>query len=271
MTHKLIFSLIIITAAPLAGRTLPPSGPFVKLEILGGRPVASQVFLNGQGPFRFLLDTGAQTNQMEEALARKLGLAPSYQVVLATASGATRVPGGRVSEVALGEASAANQEFLFTNMDGVHALSPEIQGVLGQEFLSRFDYLLDFRGRRLVFGASVPDGARMPVRTVDGRMAISTSYGDLVLDSGTEALILFHAPAPAAPGGTLQTASGTGAVPMVRGATMRIGERTYRPAMAAVATNAPCPEDGLLPASLFGAIFISNSAHYVIAEPRPER
>ena len=254
MTHKLIFSLIIITAAPLAGRTLPPSGPFVKLEILGGRPVASQVFLNGQGPFRFLLDTGAQTNQMEEALARKLGLAPSYQVVLATASGATRVPGGRVSEVALGEASAANQEFLFTNMDGVHALSPEIQGVLGQEFLSRFDYLLDFRGRRLVFGASVPDGARMPV-----------------LDSGTEALILFHAPARAAPGGTLQTASGTGAVPMVRGATMRIGERTYRPAMAAVATNAPCPEDGLLPASLFGAIFISNSAHYVIAEPRPER
>jgi hypothetical protein len=41
--------------------------------------------------------------------------------------------------------------------------------------------------------------------------------------------------------------------------------------MAAVATNAPCPEDGLLPASLFGSIFVSNSGHYVIAEPRLER
>jgi hypothetical protein len=271
MTHKLIFSLIIIAAAPLAGRTFPASQPFVKLEILGGRPVASQVFLNGQGPFRFLLDTGAQTNQVEATLARKLGLAPSFQVELATASGATRVPGGRVAAVALGEASAADQEFLFTNMDGVHALSPEIQGVLGQEFLSRFDYLLDFRGRRLVFGAAVPDGARMPVRTVNGRMAISTSSGDLVLDSGTEALILFHAPAPAAPGSAIQTAVGAGAVPMVRGATVRIGERAYHPAMAAVAADAGSQEDGLLPASLFGSIFISNSAHYVIAEPRPER
>jgi hypothetical protein len=41
--------------------------------------------------------------------------------------------------------------------------------------------------------------------------------------------------------------------------------------MAAVATNPAAPEDGLLPASLFGSIFVSNSAHYVIAESRPER
>ena len=58
---------------------------------------------------------------------------------------------------------------------------------------------------------------------------------------------------------------------MVRGATVRIGERAYHPAMAAVAANAASQEDGLLPASLFGSIFISNSAHYVIAEPRSER
>jgi hypothetical protein len=58
--------------------------PFVKLEILGGRPVVSRVFLNGQGPFRFLLDTGAQSNQVETSLARKLGLTASFQVALDT-------------------------------------------------------------------------------------------------------------------------------------------------------------------------------------------
>jgi len=269
MTHQQIFSLIIIASAPLAGRTSSVDQPFVKLEILGGRPVASRVFLNGQGPFRFLLDTGAQTNQVEAALARRLGLVPSYQVVLATASGTTRVPGGRVAEVTLGEATAADQELLFTSLDGVHALAPDIQGVLGQEFLSRFDYLLDFRGRRLVFSAAAPDGTRIPARVIDGRMAIETSYGDLVLDSGTQALVLFHTPVSSAPGETIRTASGAGKVSMVQAVRVRIGARSYRPAMAAVATNPAAPEDGLLPASLFGSIFVSNSAHYVIAGPRP--
>jgi hypothetical protein len=270
MTHKqILFSLII--AAPLAGRSLPAAQPFVKLEILSGSPVSSQVFLNGQGPFHFLLDTGAQTNQVEPALARKLGLAPSFQVVLATALGNTRVPGGRVAEVTLGEATATIQEFLFTSMEAVHALSPHIQGVLGQEFLSHFDYLLDFRGRRLVFSATVPGGERLPVRIVNGRMAIPTSYGDLVLDSGTQTLLLFHTPAASARVGTIRTVSGAGAVWMVQDATVRVGARAYRPAIAASAANPAAPEDGLLPASLCGSIFICNSAHYVIVEPRPER
>jgi hypothetical protein len=58
---------------------------------------------------------------------------------------------------------------------------------------------------------------------------------------------------------------------MVQDAMVRIGAKSYRPAMAAVVANPTAPEDGLLPASLFGSIFVSNSAHYVIAEPRPER
>jgi hypothetical protein len=128
---------------------------------------------------------------VEASLAGKLGLAPSFQVALDTASGTTRVPGGRVAEVTPRNATAANQEFLFTTMEAVQALSPDIQGVLNQEFLSRFDYLLDFRGRRLVFSATAPDGRRIPARVIDGRMAIQTSCGDLVLDSGTQALVLF--------------------------------------------------------------------------------
>jgi spore maturation protein SpmB len=104
---------------------------------------------------------------------------------------------------------------------------------------------------------------------IDGRMAIQTSYGDLVLDSGTQALVLFHTPASSAPGGTIRTASGPAAVSMVQAVRVRIGARSYRPAMAAVAANPAAPEDGLLPASLFGSIFVSNAAHYVIAGPRP--
>ena len=208
---------------------------------------------------------------MEASLARKLGLAPSFQVALDTRLGLTRAPGGRVAEVTLGSATATNQEFLFTSMEAVHALSPGIQGVLGQEFLSHFDYLLDFRGRRLIFGAAVPDGARIPVRMIDGRMALTTSYGDLVLDSGAETLVLFRTPVSSTPGGTIRTSSGVRAVSMVQEAIVRVGAKSYRPVMAASADNPAAPEDGLLPASLLSSIFVSNSGRYVIAEPRPER
>jgi len=271
MTNKQILFTLIIAAVPLTARTFPADQPVIRLDILEGRPVASRVFLNGKGPFRFLLDTGAQTNQVEALLARQLGLTSQFQVVLETASGTARVPGGRVAEVTLEGATAANQEFLFTGMEAVQELSPDIQGVLGQEFLSRFDYLLDFRGRYLVFGAAVPGGTRIPARVIDGRMAVQTSHGYLVLDSGTEALILFHTTASSGPGGTIRTASGAGAVSMVHGATVRIGAKSYRPATAAFAANPFLPEDGLLPASLFGSIYVSNSGCYVVAEPWPNR
>lgn len=153
-------------------------------------------------------------------------------------------------------------------MEAIHALAPDIQGVLGQEFLAHFDYLLDFHNHRVVFGAAAPEGPHMPARLIDGRMAIVTSYGELVLDSGTRALVLFHAPAGQQDGSTVQTDSGEGAVSTLRSAAVRVGEKVYRPSAAAVAPNAQLTEGGLLPASLFPAIFICNSGHYVVPAER---
>jgi hypothetical protein len=99
-----------------------------------------------------MLDTGAQTNQVEEALARQIGLAPAFQVEMATPTGTIHVAGGRVGKISLGTATASDLDILFTNLEGAHTLSSGIKGVLGQEFLGRFDYLLDFARHRLVFG-----------------------------------------------------------------------------------------------------------------------
>ena len=124
-------SLIIVAAAlPCNARTAQPAESGTRLRLMGGRPVVDDLYIDGQGPFRFLLDTGAATNQVDAALARKLGLEASFQVELASVGGTTHVKGGRVAKVTLGTAEAANQEFLFTTLDGVHALSPSIQGVV---------------------------------------------------------------------------------------------------------------------------------------------
>jgi hypothetical protein len=234
---------------------------------VSGRPVVDEVFLNGKGPWRFLLDTGAQTNQLEASIARKLGLAPTFRTEIATAAGSALVPGGRVAGVALGSASASNQEFLFTSLDGVHALAANVQGVLGQEFLSHFDYLLDFTGHRLVFGvAEMEGGSRIEMNLIDGRPTVETDRGKLVLDSGTETAILFGAPYLAS-GGRIVTASGASAsVSALQNIRFRIAGRVH-----AIATSfgpkVSLQEDGILPASLFHAIYVSNSGKYLVLDP----
>jgi hypothetical protein len=232
---------------------------------MGGRPVIDDVFLNGQGPYRFLLDTGAQTNQVETSLARKLGLTPTFRLEMDTAAGTIPVPGGHIAEVSLGSAIASNQEFLFTTLDGVHNLSPDIRGVLGEEFLAHFDYLLDFAGHRLVFGAADPQGgSRVNFATVNGCPAIETSEGKLVLDSGSDTTLLFRA-SSSAPGGQIRTASGSASVSTIQNLRLRIAGREYHPSNAASVPGASQGgEDGLVPASLFHGILIRNSGHYVI-------
>lgn len=263
-----------MVVAPCNARSPQVSDGSIRLDVLQGIPIADGVFLNGHGPYRFMLDTGAQTNQVEASLARSLGLTPRVRVDLGTVAGAVRVPGGRVATVSLGPNRAEDQEFLFTSLAGPRQLSPTIQGVLGQEFLSRFDYLLDLAGRRLVMGQPEPSGGnRLAFQAFEGCPTIQTSEGRLMMDSGTNAVLLFHP--VSGPGnarqngeGTVRTDSGKAAVTAIPDLRLRIAEREYRPTTAA----ATSPEsesgiDGIFTASLFRSVYISNSGKYLIVDP----
>ena len=224
------------------------------------------VFVNGHGPYRFLVDTGAETNQIDAALARSIGLEPAFQVELVTAAGTVRVPGGRGIEVSLDSARSDGQEFLYTDLRGVKQLASDIRGVLGESFLARFDYLLDLRGKRLVFGKLDREGTRAEFRMVEGRPSIFTSLGRMVLDSGSDRIVLFGA-ARRMGTSTLYAASGfreTGSVQakplVIEGRTIRHDDAVGVPRQAGVA------EDGLLPSSLFRAVYVCNSERYVVLD-----
>src|SRR5215472_6165862 len=264
------FLMILAVAGACKAAVAAASSTSVKLSILSGRPVVSQVFLNGRGPYRFLLDTGAQTNQVDVSLARKLGLTATFQVELETAAGATRAKGGRVGRVSLGPAEAVDQEFLFTDLDGLHALSPDLRGILGQQFLAHFDFTLDFHDHRLIFGETpggTPGGTLIPAHLVYGRMAVSTSLGELVLDSGTDSLILFRSPANLASDRIRSTSGLWAPASREHAGELRIGDRIFHVVSTTVGGGGATREAGLLPASLFHAIFISNSAGYVVVDP----
>lgn len=245
--------------------------PTVKLKIIQGLPVVDGVYLNAHGPYRFLLDTGSQTNQLEAGVAQKLGLPATLQLDLHTPSGLSQVQGGKVSKVSLGPVEAADQELIFTNLDGLHALSPDIRGILGQEFLAHFDYTLDFQNHLLTFGDPPVAGTRVTVRRVYGCMTLPTSLGDLMLDSGIDTLFLFRE-SSRPPTAHVSSATGLNAnVSLEAVPELRIGDRRYHPVHAAVQYVAEAPEAGLLPASLFRAIFISNSEGYVVFNPETRR
>jgi len=158
----------------------------VRLQIIQGRPIVNDVFLNGQGPYRFLLDTGAQTNQLAADISHHLGLKPEYRVAFTTSSGITQVGGGHVNRLSVGSAAAEGQEFLFTSLEGARALDPGIQGVLGQEFLSHFDYLLDFAKRRIVFGSPKPsNGNAVKFERIDRRPAVTVGWWHLYRVGGS--------------------------------------------------------------------------------------
>ena len=264
-----LFFAILLPSAAVA----QPAQASIPLKVMTGKPVVNGVFLNGRGPYRFLLDTGSQSNQVDSGLARKLGLAPTLTLDLKTPSGESTVDGGRLNKVTLGPMEASDQEFLFTRFDNLSTLSPDIRGILGQEFLANFDYTLDFQHHRLIFGdqpfgePSAP-GVQTGFRLIFGRMAIPTSLGDLVLDSGAELLFLFRKSSRPVSGQVMGATGARVPVSFETAPEFRIGDRSYRPSKAEYRAVPAAEEAGLLPANLFHAIFICNSKQYVVLKGR---
>ncbi len=139
------------------------------------------VYVNGHGPYRFLVDSGANLSLIDAGLARTIGLNPTSQVDLASATGKTPVSESDGNEIRLDTAKADSQKLLLSDLEAIHRFSSDIQGVLGQSFLSRFDYTIDLRGKSLGFGKQDKSGTRVSFKMINSRLAISTSLGELVL------------------------------------------------------------------------------------------
>jgi hypothetical protein len=239
----------------------------VKLLIVSGKPVVDQIYLDGHGPYRFLLDLGSQTNQLEPELARKVGLLWKPEVVLYTPSGPSAVQAGEIGKVRLGGLETFNQEFLIAHCGDLTNLAAPIQGILGQEFLSHFDYLLDLKNKRLTVEDAPTTGTRISIHLIYGRMALPTSVGNLVLDSGAEMLFLFKESDQ--PKNTrLMSATGvTTAISVTAAPAIMIAGRVYHPERVAFQSVAGAEEAGLLPINLFHSVFISNSQKFVVLDP----
>ncbi|MDE3199113.1 MAG: retropepsin-like domain-containing protein [Acidobacteriota bacterium] len=250
--------LLAIAALPLMSA--------VKLEVREGRAFANGVFVNGHGPYRFLIDTGTNMNLIETGLARKIGMEATFQDFVDSALGKTQMPGNDGNVVELGSVRAENQRFQFSKLESLHAVWPDVQGVLGQAFLASFDYLLDLRHKTLEFGKQERAGNRVQFRLLNGRSALATNLGDLVVDSGAAKLLLFGV----GPGDREQvpmlTLTGSENVGMVSRRLAIDGRDVWRGSAVALPGRSEPGIAGLMPISLFKSVYICNSEGYVVLE-----
>jgi hypothetical protein len=215
------------------------------------------------------VDTGANINLIDAHLAQSIGLPVSSQTNVASVSQKASVPLSKGNLIALDSIKAEGQEFLFSQLDGIPGPLSDLQGFLGQSFLSRFDYVLDLRGKTIEFGKQEWKGTRLPFWMSNGRPAVSTSLGDLILDSGANHLVLFGVVPQAGLGAKseMQTIADSRQVGMVSAPALVIdGRRLWHGNAVAIPNRAEQGVNGLMPLNLFKTVYVCNSESYLVFE-----
>ena len=241
------------------------------------------VLVNGQGPFPFILDTGSDDVILDSTLARRLSLSISAgDAHQATVAGAW-APGRSVAKsLQLGPVQTQNAPVLLTDLSGIRSRAPQAQGVLGQSFLSLFNYLLDYQNRSIRFEQSGElqhsiHGEPLPLE-IDGHRILLLAQAQtassaplrLLLDTGTNALVLSRASADAihlvVDGQKFETTVNAKiALPFGRLGQLTLGSRLLHdlPVTVSAAQQMQQVCDGLLPTSLFKALYVNNTEGFV--------
>jgi len=259
-THRfrVLICAVVIAAVPLTAG--------VKLQIRDGRPFVDGVYVNGHGPYRFLVDTGTNMNLIETSLARKIGMDSTFEDLVESAAGSTRMRGSDGNVVELGPVRAERQRFQISGLDSLHVAWPDARGVLGQWFLAGFDYKLDLRGKILEFGKQNASGKRSQFMMLDGRSTVSTSLGELVLDSGAPRVVRFGILPDTRELRDMLTLAGSKSVGMVASTLDIAGRIIWRGDAVAIPDQAEPGVAGLMPLSLFKTVYVCNSERYVVFE-----
>jgi hypothetical protein len=266
-----VHSLSLLLLVPLA---LP--GQVVPVTVRGPLTMVS-VQLNGQGPFRMIIDTGASSCSIAPRVASLLRLNAEYRVLNVTPNGKQLTPGIRSVEVELGTRVAKNVAFLWQEPRGLTEAGVEVDGVLGQSLLSRFDYLLDYKSRQLVLDSPERQSAGTPGKQIKfarvaGRMLLTAmnpaeGYMRLILDSAASNVFLWRGGDYQVRGMTasLIAMNGRRAVNLIRIPLLTVGDQMLQRLDVVVAQSPDegREEDGLLPAGLFRSIYVINSETYV--------
>src|ERR1035441_806907 len=212
---KIFASLVlaVATVSTLSAETRCPANvASLAFRLVNDHQMIVPVSINHAGPYNFLLDTGTQITMVDPSLASELHLATEGQARVASVGTQASASFARLDLLEAGSHSVANQKVLVYDLANLDATGLHIQGVLGEDFLEKFDMLIDNAHRLLclddstamradVKGPHVPLLA--PAQTSDGAplstsLIVSVRLSDglrpvrLKRDSGANVCFLYN-------------------------------------------------------------------------------
>ena len=195
LSYIVVGALVLSPPGLAAGQAAPPLNE--SPETLGYghdrlERMTVPVTIGGQGPFRFVVDTGAERTVVSRQLAETLGLQPSDMVRLASIVDVRRVPTVMIPELVFGRRvlGAIQAPVLEAGNLGAH-------GMLGVDSLENQQLVLDFGRQEMRLSRSRPsDDHRgegtiiVAARTLLGRMILTDASVEgkrvsVIVDTGS--------------------------------------------------------------------------------------
>jgi hypothetical protein len=278
-----------------AGSALPAIAHTVPFFLEGARYIVIEVTVGESVRARFAVDSASSITVISPRLADRLGLESHGDRQTLTQTGAERVPFTRVPTIRLGGLTARDVRVLVTPLGTFSALGCNVEGVIGQDVMEGWNYLIDYRRQVIEFdrvgrAARTFGGHALPFAhvgrraVVDARALLAVGMEPvpirLALDSAASTLMFFERSVSAAPplklyGRTenvrLLSLHGTQLARRGRIERLVVGGKVL---LRTPATLTRRPEgwmdhgqDGLLPTALFDAVYFDNDEHVVVLNP----
>lgn len=235
------------------------------------------VWIDGKGPFRFLLDSGASETVVGTNLAARLQIESRRGGVAQAADRMMDVQEARLTELRLGRMIRRDVPILIIPLPRFNEQN-RIEGVLGLDLFLEAPFLIDLRNRCLepvVDASDFGGGVSLDATVGGGRILFKVRTAKFseemlfALDSGASMLVLLSPRASALATRSdfieLTTASGrrrlrAGSVQMLMIGTLRL--RNVR--CVVMPASSAREEDGLFPINLFSNVLIDSRSNTVL-------
>lgn len=167
----------------------------VKIRRDGTDRMTVPVTVGGNGPFRFLVDTGADRTAISSAVAAQLGLDTSVQASLHSVTGISTVQTATVKDLRLSQ-----QDLKIVDAPVLEAANMGADGILGTDSLRSQRVVFDFQKNMMTI---VPAEQQVPKedgsivvtgKLRNGRLIVTNAVADgntitVILDTGSEVSI----------------------------------------------------------------------------------
>ena len=300
---KWLVYLIVVALAAVAALAAEPHCPgdvaSLRLRPVHGSQAIVPVMINHTGPYDFLVDTGTQVSIVDRSLADALHLESRGEIELVGVGFQSRAPVSQLDSLSVGSQAMTDHVVVEQDLGQLQKTDLHIRGILGGNFLSHFDVLIDYQHGVLCLDDANAmrtnlKGERIALVTppqTDGQATANmplviavhlSGVGRPVLlevDSGATVPFLFEPARYLAPGLVLSpTMNGLSADGRARSfvflspQNVQIGGLALHQVSFATLSSgrkdAPnAGVDGLLTTGLFRSIYISYADRFVVLEP----